>query len=50
MENIRRYPTNYDTNKDDNYDRQSTVRNTQTKSECGYRDLNPGDWLGKPIS
>ena len=22
----------------------------QKKSECGYRDLNPGNWLGKPIS
>ncbi len=27
MENIRRYPTNYNTNKDDDYDRQSSVRN-----------------------
>jgi hypothetical protein len=22
----------------------------KNKSECGYRDLNPGYWLGKPIS
>ena len=20
------------------------------KAECGYRDLNPGKWLGKPLS
>ena len=24
--------------------------NTIKNKECGYRDLNPGEWLGKPLS
>ena len=27
-----------------------TSKSFTQQSECGYRDSNPGDWLGKPIS